>query len=577
MRDLFNISTGKSAKTETANFLLNIESYGKKLKDTFIDECANNPLRFEQKKSLIKVLSFATEKIIKKVKVNGKETTITIQRDIFGRLLAISLKNRVSIFITLSYPLGPCPPAFCRPDGSICKTTKSALSQCIEKVTADDTTVEVDGSNFNYVIYDGFYLLNKLVNAPELYGELSTKILSMITNKDNLQRVDLIFDTYPDGPTIKDYEHKIRHSIRENYSIRSGLQKRAQPFHKQLVNITFKQKLVEFLIDDWAKECKISFFRNRNKNLILYVNYVKCYKYYTVENSNGSYELVREVVNDLSSNQMEADTKIVMHVCRNNVIEPTNILIKASDTDILIIMLGNMSKISNPNHTIFMQLGIGNSTRIVNVTSMYKKLGDDVSKSLPGLHAFTGCDFIPAFYRKGKRKGFKKILSSSQYQSAFIKLGELANLNDNNVFAILEKFVCGVYNHKTNNNVNQVRHTMFQKTYNVDSDKFFHKIKKFDACNLPPCKAELKQQILRAAFVTNIWQNAFNSFTVPENPLQYGWIEENDGDGQITYTFKWFEGEQFPPNVQDVVLSEDEEETNEDPGKNLNSVSYLCR
>ena len=66
IQDLFNISTGKSAKPQTAKFLLNVEIDGKLLKDKFIDECANDPLRFEKKRSLIKVWSFAKEKIVKK-------------------------------------------------------------------------------------------------------------------------------------------------------------------------------------------------------------------------------------------------------------------------------------------------------------------------------------------------------------------------------------------------------------------------------------------------------------------------------------------------------------------------------
>ena len=220
---LFNISTGKSAKPNTAKFLLSVESDGKSLKDGFINERANDPKRFEMRRSLVKVLSFASEKIVKKVKVNGKETTLIIQRDIFGRLLVIALKNKVSVLITLSYPLSPIPLVFCRPDGSICKTNKSQLANYILKITTEETDDPIDPNIFTYVIHDGFCLLNKLVNVPVTYGELSTKILDMITKSIHLQRVDLIFDTYPDGPTIKDYKHKLRQNVRDNYTIRSGL------------------------------------------------------------------------------------------------------------------------------------------------------------------------------------------------------------------------------------------------------------------------------------------------------------------------------------------------------------------
>lgn len=251
---LFNITTGKPATNETAKFLVNVEEYGKQLRDNFINECANDPMRFEQKRCLMKIKSFATEKIVKKIKISGKEKTITMHRDIFGRLLAISLKHKVDLRCALSFPLTPFPPAFCRGDSSIWKTAKCQLSKYLEKfLTCAEGNLNNNSLQFTHVIYDGFYLMNKLVNAFEVYGELSNQILDKITKNHNLTRVDLIFDTYPDGPSIKDYEHMLRHTVRETCTIRSPLEKRTQPLHHELHNIVFKQQLVKFLIDDWAK------------------------------------------------------------------------------------------------------------------------------------------------------------------------------------------------------------------------------------------------------------------------------------------------------------------------------------
>lgn len=81
---LFNISTGKAAKPDTALFLFNMESYGKKLKDEFINECSNDALRFEKTRKLVKVKSFASEKIIKKIRISTGEKNTVIQRDIWG-------------------------------------------------------------------------------------------------------------------------------------------------------------------------------------------------------------------------------------------------------------------------------------------------------------------------------------------------------------------------------------------------------------------------------------------------------------------------------------------------------------
>lgn len=59
---------------------------------------------------------------------------------------------------------------------------------------------------------------------------------------------------------------------------------------------------------------------------------------------------------------------------------------------------------------------------------------------------------------------------------------------------------------KNMNNVDDLRYKMFLKTYDVQSEKFFDIVKIFDASKSPPCKVELEQQVLRAAYVANIWQ-----------------------------------------------------------------------
>lgn len=125
-----------------------------------------------------------------------------------------------------------------------------------------------------------------------------------------------------------------------------------------------------------------------------------------------------------------------------------------------------------------MHLGTGRTARVVNVSEMYEKLGANVAKSLPDLHAFTGSDFTPSFYRKGKTNSLKKVMSSPLYQKTFTDLGNLAELDQNNVFDILEAFVCNMYCYKSKNSVNDVRYAIFQKTYGIDNDKFFKKNEK---------------------------------------------------------------------------------------------------
>lgn len=172
----------------------------------------------------------------------------------------------------------------------------------------------------------------------------------------------------------------------------------------------------------------------------VYLNYDMCYKY---EVENGK---VKRSVSDIFTcdRHEEADTKIVYHACN---MDEENILIRCSDTDILVIMLGNMEHL-RASVKIWMDVGVGNAQRYIDVTKLYECLGKSLCNSLPGLHAFTGCDYNPAFFRKGKKRPLSILQSSKKYQKAFLNLGNLAECDSEEVMKILEEFVCQLYNMK---------------------------------------------------------------------------------------------------------------------------------
>ena len=74
----------------------------------------------------------------------------------------------------------------------------------------------------------------------------------------------------------------------------------------------------------------------------------------------------------------------------------------------------------------------------MNVSKIYEKLGDKLCRSLAGFHALTGCDLMPAFYRKGKKKPFQILSANEIYQDAFINIFEDRERN----FVLLEEFIC---------------------------------------------------------------------------------------------------------------------------------------
>jgi len=91
--------------------------------------------------------------------------------------------------------------------------------------------------------------------------------------------------------------------------------------------------------------------------------------------------------------------------------------------------------------------GTGNARRQTAVSSIAAKLGDGISKALPGFHAFTGCDTTSAFVRKGKKAPFKLMAACSEYVEAFQQVGDAPHCIWTHVFHTLEQFVCTMYGH----------------------------------------------------------------------------------------------------------------------------------
>nr|XP_037875934.1 uncharacterized protein LOC105842686 isoform X2 [Bombyx mori] len=284
----------------------------------------------------------------KKVQVGGKIQEIKIQRDLFGRMLGISMDFNVDISKILSYPITSVPLSMCHLDDAICKTDKSALMKCLEKEVQHEQPHHID-----VIIIDGFFLLHTMKNVPKTFGNISKKLLQMAT-QFQASRINVIFDQYF-TPSIKDYEHSQRlESAQLEYSITGPEQIRPSDFAKELINLNFKEALVNFFISHWATDEVMPFIGNKT----IYINFRKCHSF-TVDNSN---KVVSRIDEELSCPaHEEADTKIVYHACNINF--PAEIVIRSADTDIAAIMLGNMHHLKSDT-VVWMLTGTGNNLRL---------------------------------------------------------------------------------------------------------------------------------------------------------------------------------------------------------------------
>ena len=105
-------------------------------------------------------------------------------------------------------------------------------------------------------------------------------------------------------------------------------------------------------------------------------------------------------------------------------------------------MSTDMSQIKH-NSKSWIQTGLLNSQRIIDVSALYEKQDQLFYQSLAEFHAMTGCNFNSAFFRKAKQRPSKLLQNCEQLPRAFNKLGfkncDLSN--DSKVFRAIKKFV----------------------------------------------------------------------------------------------------------------------------------------
>ncbi|CAH0562802.1 unnamed protein product [Brassicogethes aeneus] len=192
-----------------------------------------------------------------------------MQRDLFGRLLGVTVDQKLNLDEVFQFPLTPMPLSMCHVDGSIHKTDKSVLLKSLESQITSNEQEDID-----LVVIDGFFVLHTVKEIPIQYGKIASKCLSVFLNHKS-NGIAVIFDSYF-SPSIKDNEHLLRDNTEERqFRISGPEQKRCTDFTKDLKNINFKKALIQFFIEEWSKDEYASNFKSK----ILYVTADVCHKF----------------------------------------------------------------------------------------------------------------------------------------------------------------------------------------------------------------------------------------------------------------------------------------------------------
>lgn len=542
-KKIFHITSGRAVSEDVANDLLNVVKKGTQWAKEFRQECQEDPSRFEKPISRRKVKNFNCDAITMKFcHKDRKMKEVLCTRDLFGRLLYVAAQQKLDLKEVLSYPLTIVPLSLAHIDGSMNKTDKSSLMRKLESKSIDHTQpVKAD-----VYLIDFMYFLRTMTDLPATFGGIAKVILKYACTYGNI--IHLICDTYSEEPSIKDFERANRGVDASVYSIQGRDQRRPADFRRALLSTSFKTSLINFLAEEWTA---LDYIEILEGNTAYFALEEVCYKY-QVENN----EIRRQPVEKLNCSHQEADTRIIFHA---QFVTDTNtnskIVVRSSDTDVFVLLI-HFARTLYGN--IWMDVGSSsmNTRRLINITNLSMVLGPQVCSALPAFHIFTGSDYTAGFMRKGKLRPYDLMVKNQQFLDAFSRIG-CSDSVDQEVYSVIEKFVCSIYGQAKHHDVNVARFAMFTNMYapkNIDQPLL--KIKSSDPCCLPPCKSVLFQKVKRCNYVTKLYKNANIAIPTNSGPEKHGWVKDTNGQLKIL----WYDGPSYPLEFKPKALDDSDDE-----------------
>ena len=165
---------------------------------------------------------------------------------------------------------------------------------------------------------------------------------------------------------------------------------------------------------------------------------------------------------------------------------------------------------------------------------------------LLGIHAFTGNDYVPSFFKKSKEACWKLLEKYEKFECCFTNVGTEPILSED-LFMKLQEYVAMLYGTKVKS-VDEARLQIFEK-------KLYRENKIVDMSSLPPCRSVLNLYAKRANAVAYLWRNSANPRVVSPPLEENGWF--------ITGDIQWVV-DVIPQAIEELFDDESSEEYNSD-------------
>ena len=165
------------------------------------------------------------------------------------------------------------------------------------------------------------------------------------------------------------------------------------------------------------------------------------------ENALSNHTISLEGVSPCSHE--EADTRIFVHA-RHAVQEGSkSMLVKARDTDILVIATSVMPTLQAIClQQLWIAFGQCRNMRWIPAHELYRSIGPEKGRGIIFFHAFTGCDVVSAFRGKGKQSAWPTWDMCAQASDVFARLSQYPPTVNDNEMDILEKFLVIMHSYR---------------------------------------------------------------------------------------------------------------------------------
>ena len=222
-------------------------------------------------------------------------------------------------------------------------------------------------------------------------------------------------------------------------------------------------------------------------------------------------------ISELRCNQEEVDTRIVLHASVAANQGANRIIVRSSDTDVLVLLLHHRAKIVAKD--IFFLTGrMGTHDdvkRFIPVYRLFYRLTHEQHRILIVVYCLTGCDTCSAFFGIGKKKVFNLMMQSAMKYQGLKDLGN-GSLSKNQKLACTQ-FVGALHGNSDCTSLNEIRCTKAAK--------------KVPAKKLPPTDNSFYLHLLRCTYQFMVWKSCLETtFGLPQQLIMViNYFEDTDG------------------------------------------------